>query len=272
MNRKIIAVLVLSLVMVILFSGMAAYATKANLDAEKARQIFKQRTDLFNMTEEEFMEAIKERDPAKVLFASSMAKKYTKDIDAIYKLIEENNGDFRAVSKLLMDEEDPELYQKIQQARQRQERTLEGAQQNFPVLTEAEMQNLKNEFDKKRGIDTTKGKEEKALTTEEIEALKEARQRSERTLEEAQQNFPVLTEAEMQNLKNEFDKKRGKDAANGRDVRTLTPEEIEALKEARQRPERTLEEAQQNFPVLTEAELQSLKNEYVKKREENQSK
>ncbi len=112
-------IVVIGLAVAILFSGIAVYATKTSMDTEKARQIFSQKRELFSLTEEEFMEAIKERRPAKVLFASSMAKKYTKDIEVIYKLIEDNNGDFRAVSKLLMDEVDPELYQKIQQARKR---------------------------------------------------------------------------------------------------------------------------------------------------------
>jgi hypothetical protein len=176
MDKK--GIIVLGVILAMLFTGIAAYAMKNKMDTEKAQQIYKQRKELFTLTEEEFMEEIKERNPAEVLFASSMVKKYGKDIEEIYRLVEENDGDFKAVSKLLMDEKDPEMYQKIQQAKEKNEKSLEEVQHNFPVLTDKEKQNLKNEFDKK---------------------IKEGRKNSEKGT--------TLTKQEMESLKAEYDKK-----------------------------------------------------------------
>lgn len=55
---------------------------------EKAKTVFYSNRDMFSLTEEEFLKEIENRKPNEVLFASSLAKSFSKDIQYIYDLLD----------------------------------------------------------------------------------------------------------------------------------------------------------------------------------------
>jgi hypothetical protein len=175
MGKKYI-VIAMTIIVIVLFTTIAVYAANTFMSKDKAWDAFYRNKDSLSLTEEEFREAIKKRNPAEVLFASLMAKLYDKKIEEIYRMLEEKNGDHKAVSDQLMIENDPDLYQKIERAKNRKERTIDEIEKK--TFTEEEIRRLKEEYDRKTGkispeFSPTGEIEKKTFTEEEIRRLKE---------------------------------------------------------------------------------------------------